>query len=310
MRYTLLISWLIVVPPFLVACADAMPTEGPPTTPPSRGTQPSIDAVYSWVASIPGGRPLRPLFEHLPTDSSVIARLDRAMDAAVLIEPAEHLMVNDRGRYLSVRYSDGSRLVIRQVARCEPWSDADAKESVGRRCRGRWVHANDTWWVEDMGIVKSSELNRWWQDMAELMAPIGSIGIPKTIEAGEPFKITLWGWDDVVNGDSVNLSLVSLDGAEVGLGTFPAEDLFQGEVTVPAQTPIGRYWLRVAGGGFSELVEIIEVVGDKSANVSTWIVKGGVILGHGKGGPDVGNAWGADPPSASISCSDVYTALV
>ena len=186
---------------------------------------------------MPGGEPLRPLYEHLPADSPVIARLARAIDAAIPIAPAEHLLANDRGRYLSVRYSDGTKSAIRQVVRCEPWSDADAKKSVGGRCLGRWVRANDTWWVEDIGIVESLDLSRWWQDMTEFMVPIGSISIPKTIKTGEPFKITLWSWDDVVNGDSVNLTLISLDGPEVRLGAFPAVDLFQGEVTVPAPPP-------------------------------------------------------------------------
>ena len=258
MRLAVLISWLIVVSPFLVACADVMPAESTPT-PLGPGTQPSIEAVYSRVASMPGGEPLRPLYEHLPADSPVIARLARAIDAAIPIAPAEHLLANDRGRYLSVRYSDGTKSAIRQVVRCEPWSDADAKKSVGGRCLGRWVRANDTWWVEDIGIVESLDLSRWWQDMTEFMVPIGSISIPKTIKTGEPFKITLWSWDDVVNGDSVNLTLISLDGPEVRLGAFPAVDLFQGEVTVPTQTPSGRYWLRAAGGGFSELVEIVHI---------------------------------------------------
>ena len=57
----------------------------------------------------------------------------------------------------------------------------------------------------------------------------------------------------------MNLTLISLDGPEVRLGAFPAVDLFQGEVTVPTQTPSGRYWLRAAGGGFSELVEIVHI---------------------------------------------------
>ena len=264
MRLPSFVPWLIVVLPFLVACADVAPADRSLTIPPSPGAQPSIEAVYSRVASIPGGDPLRPLYDHLPEDSPVIARLGRAINGAIPIAPAEQLSSNDRGRYLSVRYSGGTKLAIRQVSRCKPWSDADAKESVGSRCLGRWVPTNDTWWVEGMGMVESSDLSRWWQDMAEFMAPMGSIGIPKTITAGEPFKVTLWSWNDVVNGDSLNLSLVSLDGPEIELGVFPASDVFQGEVTIPAQTPSGRYWLRAAGGGFSELVEVVEVAGDKS----------------------------------------------
>ena len=58
---------------------------------------------------------------------------------------------------------------------------------------------------------------------------------------------------------AMNLSLVSLDGAEIQLGAYPVPDTFQGQLTVPDQTPSGRYWLRVSGGGFSELVKIVHV---------------------------------------------------
>ena len=203
---------------------------------------------------------MRPLFAHQPDDQTVIAGLAHALHAATQIAPGRHLSVNDRGRYLSVRYSDGTKLAIRQVVRCEPRSDVDAKESVGGRCSGRWVRLNDAWWVEGTGMVESSDLSRWWEHMTEFMVPIGSVGIPKSINTGEPFKITLLSWDDVVNENSVILSLVSSGGTETGLGAFPASDHFQGEVVVPAQTPSGRYWLRVAGGSFSELVETVQVV--------------------------------------------------
>ena len=46
-------------------------------------TEPAIEAVYSWVASIIGGRPLRPLFQHLPQDRPVIDRLALAIDSAI-----------------------------------------------------------------------------------------------------------------------------------------------------------------------------------------------------------------------------------
>ena len=250
------------------ACTRDLPDLGPtlaplqtatPTTSPVLATQPSIEAVFSLVPSLPSGRPLRPLFEHLPKDREPIARLARALDAATPVAPDEHLGANVRGRYLDVRYRDGTKTAIRQVARCEPWTDADAKESVGGRCKGKWVRQSDTWWVEGAGMVKSAHLAQWWEEMTGFMAPIGSVGIPKTIKPGEPFKITLYSWDDVIDGDYANLSLVSSDGPEIELGAFPVSDLFQGRRTVPDQTPSGHYWLRVAGGGFSELVKIVHV---------------------------------------------------
>ena len=39
--------------------------------------------------------------------------------------------------------------------------------------------------------------------MNEYMIPVAKVGIPKKIKAGEPFKITLGNWDDVIDGDSV-----------------------------------------------------------------------------------------------------------
>ena len=225
----------------------------------SSSTQPPIEAVSSIVQSAVGGFPLRPLFEHLPDDRVMIVRLARALDAAIPILPDELLWANDRGRYLDVRYRDGMKIAIRQVARCEPWIDADAKESVGGRCKGKWVRQTDTWWVEGTGMVKSADLAQWWEDMTEFMVPIGSVGIPKTIRAGEPFTITLFSWDDVIDGDSLNLSLVSLAGAEIQLGAYPVSGTFQGQLSVPDQTPDGRYWLRVSGGSFSELVTIVHL---------------------------------------------------
>ena len=50
-------------------------------------------------------------------------------------------------------------------------------------------------------------------------------------------------------------SLVSVDGLETELGEVPvSSDYFQGQGIVPDGTPGGRYWLRVASPGFSELV--------------------------------------------------------
>ena len=250
------------------ACTRDLPEPAPtitplqtatPTTSPVLATQPPIEAVFSLVPSLPSGDPLRPLFGHLPKDREPIARLARALETAIPIAPDEHLSANDRGRYLDVRYRDGMKIAIREVARCEPWTDADAKESVGGRCKGKWVRQNDTWWVEGAGMVKSAHLAQWWEEMTGFMVPIGSVGIPKTIEAGESFKITLFSWDGVIDGDSVDLSLVSSDGAEIGLGGYPVSGTFQGQLSVPGETPSGRYWLRVSGGGFSELVTIVHI---------------------------------------------------
>ena len=221
--------------------------------------EPAIEAVYSWVASIIGGRPLRPLFQHLPADRPVIDSLARAIDSAVPVRTDEHLRPNERGRYLSLLYSDGTKLRIRQVSLCEPWSDADAKVSVGGRCRGRWVRQNDKWWIEDKGIVTSSDVGRWWEEMDEYMMPVAMVGIPKKIKVGETFKITSGDWSKVVDGDPVTLSLEREDGPVTKLGTYPASGIFQGHRRIPAETPAGRYWLRVTGGDFSELVEIVDV---------------------------------------------------
>ena len=147
---------------FKLEIVDSTSAKGTPASPLGPDTQVSIEAVYSWVASMIGGDPLRPLFAHQPDDQTVIAGLAHALHAATQIAPGRHLSVNDRGRYLSVRYSDGTKLAIRQVVRCEPRSDVDAKESVGGRCSGRWVRLNDAWWIEGTGMVESSDLSQWW----------------------------------------------------------------------------------------------------------------------------------------------------
>ena len=150
-------------------------------------------------------------------------------------------------------------MAIRQVVRCEPWTDADAKESAYVGCKGKLVRQTDTWWVEGTGMVKSSDLAQWWEDMTEFMVRIGNVSIPGTIRAGESFTITLYSWNGVMDAAAMNLSLVSLDGAEIQLGAYPVPDTFQGQLTVPDQTPGGRYWLRVSGGSFSELVGIVHI---------------------------------------------------
>ena len=157
--------------------AKSMPPESDNSDP---SAEPAIEAVYSWVASIIGSRPLRPLFQHLPADRPIIDRLARTIDSAISVRTDEHLRPNDRGRYLSLLYNDGTKLRVRRVSRCEPWSDANAKKSFGRRCHGRWVRQNDKWWIEDKGIVMSSDLSRWWDEMNEYMVPVAS-GLP-----GEP----------------------------------------------------------------------------------------------------------------------------
>ena len=236
--------------------AQSMPPESDNLDP---SAEPAIGAVYRWVASIIGVRPLRPLFQHLPADRPVMDRLARAIDSAVPVRTDEHLSPNDRGRYLSLLYSDGTKLRVRQVSRCEPGSGSDAKKSFGRRCHGRWLRANDMWWVEDKGIVTSIGLSRWWEEMDEYMIPVAKVGIPKKIKAGEPFKITLGNWDDVIDGDSVVLSLEREGGPVTKLGTYPASGIFQGHRRIPVETLVGRYWLRVTGGDFSELVEMVDV---------------------------------------------------
>lgn len=236
--------------------ACVMPSE---TAEPGSESEPAIQGVYSRVASLVGGSPLRPLFQHLPADRPVIDRIAHAIDSAELIQTDDQLSPNDRGRYLMLLYSDGTKLRVRQVSRCEPRSDAAAKESVGGHCEGLWARATDVWWMEDKGIVTSPELSRWWEEINKYMVPVGVVSIPKKIRAGESFDITLWDWDNVIDGDSVTVSLEREDNLETRLGTYPLSGTFQGQGTVAAGTPAGRYWLRVAGNGFSELVEMVDV---------------------------------------------------
>ena len=207
---------------------------------------------------------MSPLFGDWPEDSDVVTRLALALESAVPITPTENLLANDRGRYLKIRRRDGQELIVRQVARCEPWSDADAKESVYGRCRGKWVHLSDTWWVEGTGMVNSSDIGLWWEDMPKFMVPIGNVRAPKTIKAGKPFTLTLCCWDDFVQVDEMNLSLVSADGFEINLGEVPVlTDMqvpggeYQWQGIVPEQTPGGHYWWRVSSDGFSELVDVV-----------------------------------------------------
>ena len=85
----------------------ATPTVAAVTSSPVPIEGASIEAVFSYVASAAGGRPLRPLFDHLPKDREPIASLASALEAAVPIAPDDRLHANDRGRYLGVSYDDG-----------------------------------------------------------------------------------------------------------------------------------------------------------------------------------------------------------
>ena len=201
---------------------------------------------------------MSPLFGDWPEDRAAIDRLTLALDTAVPITPTEHLQANDRGRYLRIRYRDGTELVVRQVARCEPLSDA--KDSGGAACRGKWVHLGDTWWMEGTGMVKSPELGLWWEDMTTFMVSIGAVNTPERIKKGESFGISVRSWGNVVQAPTMKLSLVSADGLETKLAEIPVSSTyFQDELMVPGQTPRGRYWLRVTSGDFSELVDVVQV---------------------------------------------------
>ena len=247
------------VNPTIQSLQNATPTATGLTTSEAPGVGPSIESVSSLVASAVGGRPLRPLFVHVPKDRDPISRLARALQAAVPTEPDDRLHVGDRGRFLSVSYDDGTNAKIKQVSRCLPKSEDDIGEPEIGWCKGEWALEKDTWWVEAVGLVRSTGLSHWWDEMPEFMVRIGNVSIPRAIEAGEPFTITLYSWGDVVGGDSINLSLISSDDRQVELGAFPTLDTFQGQVTVPDQTPGGRYWLLVSGEKFSELVAAVSV---------------------------------------------------
>ena len=243
----------------LATCANDAPSVNTSATPHVTSTH-SIEAVYSFVAGSPTGRPLRPLFEDQPEDRAAIARLSRAIKGALSITLIEDLVADDQGRFLRVHHRDGTATRIRRVIRCEPLSEADARKSGEDVCFGEWTGLPYTWWVESRGFVKSSDMRLWWDNMGELMVPTGNVGIPETIRPGESFPITVRDWDMVVNGDSIHLSLESQEGAEIDLGEFPLAFLIhRGQGTVPESTPSGRYWLRVEGAGFSEIIKRVQV---------------------------------------------------
>ena len=240
----------------LAACATSTPS----ATPSLSSTQPSIDAVYSTIASLPFGNPLSPLFGGWPEDRAAIARLVSALEAAVPMTPTEHLTANNRGRYLKIHYRDGTRLKVRRVSWCDEWSGRD--EFVGGVCRGEHKILNDIWWIEGTGMVKSSELGLWWEDMTTFMVSIGSISTPETIKAGESFPISGYGWADIVQAPTMNLSLESADGLNIELGEITVvtdSGYFEGQVMVPDDTPSGRYWLRVSSRSFSNLVDLVQL---------------------------------------------------
>ena len=101
------------------ACDTGRATIAPTRTSP--GTLSSIEAVYSMVASRAMGARLNPLFADQPDDGAVIARLALAIETAIPIMPTDHLSANDRGRYLSIRFRNGTELAVRQVSWCEQW---------------------------------------------------------------------------------------------------------------------------------------------------------------------------------------------
>ena len=199
-----------------------------------------------------GEAPLSPLFGDWPEHSAVIARLALALDTATPITPTEHLSANERGRYLRIHVRDGTELAVRRVSWCEQRS--------GMVCRGEFALLSDIWWVDGKGMVESSDMGLWWEDMPEFMVPIGNLQAPKKIKAGEPFTLKLCCWGDFVQVDRMNLSLVSADGFGIDLGEVPgfSDDRFeQWRGIVPEQTPSGRYWWRVSGDSFSELVDVV-----------------------------------------------------
>ena len=238
------------------ACDTGRATSAPTRTSP--GTLSSIEAVYSMVASRPMGDPLNPLFADQPDDGAVIARLALAIETAIPIMPTDHLSANDRGRYLSIRFRNGTELTVRQVSWCEQWDGR--REFVGGVCRGRHETLSDIWWVEGRGMVESPALALWWREKAEFMAPIGYVGIPETIMPGEPFRITSCCWEGIVQAETIKLSLVSAGGLEIGLGEFPiSSGITQRNEIVPYGTQSGRYWLHAASSGFSEVVDVVQV---------------------------------------------------
>ena len=111
-------------------------------------------------------------------------------------------------------------------------------------------------------MVKSSALASWWEDKTSFMVPIGGINAPESIKPGDTFPVSGYDWADHIEPPTMELSLVAVDGHEIELTKFPIEagwGYFEEQVVVPDGTPKGRYWLRVSGGAFSELVNVVQV---------------------------------------------------
>ena len=232
----------------------------PPSTSASQdSTRDSIDVLYSMV-TLPFPNPLSPLFGDWPEDRPAIDRLAYALENAVSIAPNEHLRANDRGRHLVIRYGDGTRISVRKVSWCEQWTGG--KEFVGGFCNGEHRHLNETWWVEGTGMVTSTDLGLWWEEMPTSMVPIGLIRMPEAVKVGESFSLSGCCWADIVPAASISLSLRSTDRHEVRLVDILVEDdtrPFRREVTVPDGTPSGRYWLSLSSGSYFQLVDLVQV---------------------------------------------------
>ena len=150
--------------------------------------------------------------------------------------------------------------MVRQVSWCEDWGGR--RDFIGGACRGEHKPLTDIWWVEGTGMIESSDLGLWWEDMPTVMAPIGSVNIPGTINVGRSFPVSGCCWADIVQAPSITLSLVSVDRLEIELIEIPIEagtGDFRRQVKIPEKTPNGRYWLYVSGGSFSEFVNVVQV---------------------------------------------------
>ena len=244
-----------------LSAAACSPDSGSTTTPtPDLSTADSIEVVYSLMPSVRGGDPLSPLFGDIPEDRDAIERLALAIDSAVVTGGSARLLVDERGRHLIVMLRGGESVIVRQILKCDAQPEIARMTPASAGCTGRYLPLADTWWVEGRGIVKSPGLGLWWEDMPSFMAPIGSISLPETIDAGQPFSLTTCCWAFILQTPTMDLSLVSQDGNEIALGQLPTEqDFAEAQLTVPDHTPQDRYWLRVSTNGFSELVEVIQV---------------------------------------------------
>ena len=244
-----------------LSAAACGPDSGTITTPtPDLSTADSIDIVYSLMPSVREGDRLSPLFGDIPEDRDAIERLALAIDSAVVTGGSPRLLVDERGRHLIVMLREGESVIVRQILKCDAQPEIARMTPASAGCTGRYLPLADTWWVEGRGIVKSPDLGLWWEDMPSFMAPIGSISLPETIDAGQPFSLTICCWANILQTPTMDLSLVSQDGNEIALGQLPTErDSAEAQFTVPDHTPQDRYWLRVSTNGFSELVEVVQV---------------------------------------------------